>query len=369
MDEWSLAFYLNLMNYLAFSLIVCLFGDTSDQTVFSTVERFFYRGDFEQAAEMIEANLWTDESLWSEAGLLLELCGSGFSVPVSSISGEAFYPQSSIVSMSFSGLFQTEDSIRVILPVPSELPWQTFAGQPEIEVSGFDGEVVQSNGWLILSGLPLDSIQISFRQRVNLSPSGYPELSTPGFSEAMVPFPGESTLFDACLATETFWFGGDPVYREAVRLASGEPNPMRLLQRVVTYVATYFSGTDAISDNILLTSISELALAGELTNSLGGASLGASILRSWQIPAMVVPGRFGQSGEFGFLLATYVKPFGWMIISPYPEGFVSIGSFVLPEKASWFNGIPGVSFQAEYLGEDDLWYAIPINSGDFSKKA
>jgi len=356
------------MNYLAFSLIVCLFADSSDPTVLSTVERFFYRGDFEQAAEMIEANQWTDKSLWSEAGLLLELCGPGFLVPVSSISGDAFYSQSSIVSMSFSGLFQTDDSIRVILPVPTELPWQTFVGQPEIEVSGFDGEVVQSNGWLSLYGLPTDSIQVFLIQQVNMSPSGYPGIDAPGSSEAMVPFPGESDLFDKCLKTETFWFGDDQVYREAVRLASGEPNPMRLLQRVVTYVATYFSGTDAISDNILLTSISELALAGELTNSLGGASLGASILRNWQIPAMVVPGRFEQGREFGFLLASYVKPFGWMIVSPYPAGFVSTGNFVLPEKASWFNGIPGVSFQAEYLGEDNLWYAIPINSADFVYK-
>ncbi len=356
------------MNYLAFSLIVCLFGETSDQTVLATVERFFYRGDFEQAAEMIEANQWTDESLWSEAGLLLELCGPGFSVPISVISGDAFYPQSSIVSMSFSGLFQTEDSIRIILPIPSELPWQTFAAPPELEVSGFDGEVVQNKGWLILSGLPLDSVQISFRQQVNMSPSGYPEPSTPGFSEAMVPFPGESSLFDSCLETEYFWLGGDKVYMESVRLASGEPNPMRLLQRVVTYIVSYFSGTDMISDNILLTPVSELALSGELTNSLGGASLGVSILRSWQIPAMVVPGRFGQGREFGFLLASYVKPFGWMIVSPYPAGFVSTGSFVLPEKASWFNGIPGVAFQAEYLGEDNLWHAIPINSADFVYK-
>lgn len=354
------------MNYLAFSLIICLFADNPDQTVLSTVERFFYRGDFEQAAEMIQATNWIDKSLWSEAGLLLELCETGFTVPVSALRGEAFYSQYSIVSISFTGLFQTEDSIRIILPVPSELPWQTCMGQPELQVSGFDGEVIQSDGMLYLYGLPTDSVQVFFNQQVNAYPSPYAGADGAGSSEAMVPFPGESALFDTSLETEIFWLGGDLIYMEAVRLASGEPNPMSLVQRVITYLSAYFAGIDNISDSILLTPISELALAGELTNSLGGASLGASILRSWQIPAMVVPGRFGDDGEFGFLLATYVKPFGWMIISPYPEGFVAMGSYALPEKSSWFNGIPGVSWQAEFLAEGGLWFAVPIDSDDFS---
>ena len=354
------------MNNLALSLIVCLLADSSDPTVLSTVERFFYRGDYEQAAEMIEANLWTDEVLWSEAGLLLELCGSGFSVPTNPLTGNAFHLNSSVVSVSFSGFFQTEDSIRLALPVPSELPWQTSTIQHEPQFSGFVGEFYLDDGYLVLDGLPTGIVEVSALFEVEFSPEPCPVIDASGSEEAMVPFPGESDFLDQCLITDTYWAGSDRVYMEAVRLASREPNPLMLVERLKVYLYPYFANSDSITEKILLTPISDLALSGELNNSLGGSFLGASILRNWQIPAIVAPGCFGQSGEIGFILATYAKPFEWMIISPYPEGFVAFGSSHLPEKNSWFNGIPGVSFQAEFLGEDGLWHAVPVSSEDFS---
>ncbi|MCP4647983.1 MAG: hypothetical protein GY852_09680, partial [bacterium] len=163
-----------------------------------------------------------------------------------------------------------------------------------------------------------------------------------------------------------FWAGGDDVYLESTILAAGEPNPMRLIDRVITTVSVYYSHSEGISERVLLNPASEMALDGGMSNSFGGAALGAAILRRWQIPALVVPGNWSEEGYPGFLLATYVKPFGWMIISPYPRHFVALGSYDPPDSRGWFNGVAGISFQAEFLGSDSLWHAIPVNSPEFT---
>lgn len=355
-----------MINFIATILLCTFAAQSGDQTVLSTAERFFFRDDLQQAAALIDSHTWANESLWSRAGLLRELCDHGFSIDCPIMNQYASQQFNSSVSVSLTGEFQSGDSVRIFLPVPAELPWQTFTGTADISVSGIEGAFNTEGGWFVLQGRSSGSFEISVSQQVSVDPTIFPGANAHGSAEAMVPFPGEDPFLDRCLDTEVFWAGGDAVHMESSLLAAGEPNPMVLVERVIAAVSVFYRNSNSVVEQILLHPVSELTLQGEMQNSLGGASLGAAVLRRWQIPAIVVSGRWAETGSTGFLLAAYVKPFGWMIISPFPHGFTAMGSFDPPLVRSWFNGLSGITFHAEYMESDGLWHAIPVESPEFT---
>ncbi len=356
-----------IMISLIVTILLCTFvAQGDDQTVLSTSERFFYRHDYQQAADMIDAHNWSNSSLWSKAGLIRELCDGGWSIECPRMIPGNFHPLISFVSIVVGGEFSTGDSVRVIVPIPAGLPWQIPSGTPDIAVTGISGSVETAHGWLLLEGTASGAFEVTVSQQVEIDPQAFAGTNVPGSADAMVPFPGEDAYLDMCLNTDVFWCGEDAVYMESARLAAGEPNPMRLVQRVIDAVSDYYTASTPLNEQVLLYPSSGLTLQGELLNSMGGASLGAAVLRRWQIPALVVPGRWEETGSPGFLLAAYVKPFGWMVVSPCPRGFTALGSFDLPLMKSWFNGLAGITFQAEYLGSDGFWHAVPVNSPEFT---
>ncbi|MCD4706176.1 MAG: hypothetical protein K8S62_00380 [Candidatus Sabulitectum sp.] len=355
-----------MINSIATILFCTIAAQSGDQTVLSTAERFFYRHDYQQASDMIDSHSWTDNSFWSQAGLIRELCDGGWSIECPPMIPGNFHPLTSSVSIIVSGEFSTGDSVRVMVPIPAGLPWQIPSDTPDIAVTGISGSAETAHGWLLLEGRASGAFEIAVSQQVSIDPPPFAGVDVPGSADAMVPFPGEDTYLDTCLNTDAFWSGEDAVYMESVRLAAGEPNPMRLVRRVIDAVSDYYTGSIPVNEQVLLYPSSMMALQGELFNSMGGASLGAAVLRRWQIPALVVPGRWGTTGSPGFLLAAYVKPFGWMIVSPCPRGFTALGSFESPLLYSWFNGIGGITFQAEYLGSDGFWHAVPVDSPEFA---
>jgi len=351
----------------AAALLFCTFvAQSGDQTVLSAAERFFLQSDFIRASELIDSHIWSEDSVWSRAGLIRELCDGGWNVACPLMASSGVHPGSCSVRVSLTGEFSPGDSVRVFLPIPAELPWQFPAGTPSISLTGINGEVGVFQGWLFVSGEAAGSFEVTLHQMVDMNPCGFAGIDAPGVSEAMVPFPGEDPFTDRCLDTEVFWAGTDPVYLESVRLAAGEPNPMRLIQRIISRSAALYEACLPVNEQVLLRPASALALDNNLQNSMGAASLGASVFRRWQIPALAVPGRFGSDGAPGFLLAAYIKPYGWMVVSPFPEGFTAMGSFDPPPMKSWFNGISGISFQAEYRGDDGFWHAVPVNAQEFS---
>ena len=354
-----------MINSIA-TLMFCIFAAQSgDQTVLSTAERFFYSHEYQRAADMIDSHIWTDDSLWSEAGLIRELCDGGWSIECPVMAPGDFQPFKSIVTVSFTGEFQLGDSVRIIIPVPISLPWQIPSDPPVVTITGIAGSSESLQGWFELKGVSEGLFEIEISQEIMVTPPVFPGVDAPGNDDAMVPFPGEDAFLDRCLDTTVFWAGGDAVYMKSSVLAAREPNPMRLVERVIDDVSVYFSSSNPVTEQALLYPLSDLALQNEMFNSAGGASLGAAVLRRWQIPALVIPGFRGNNGSPGFLLATYVKPFGWMVISSYPDGFVALGTFDPPNMKSWFNGLPGVTFQAEYLGTDGFWHAVPFDSPEF----
>ena len=356
-----------MINLLVSTLLCTQLAASGDQTVLATAERFFYREDFQQASELIDLHVWMDNSLWKQAGLIRELCSSGLSIECSALPETDINPVSNSISVRLSGEFQSGDSVRIILPVPAELPWQQLDTTPYISFSGFSiGTEEESNGWLTITGRSTGLFEIELTRSVVVNPPLFPGSDAAGIDDATLPFPGEDPFLDSCLSTDLFWVGGDIVYLESVALATAEPNPMRLVERVISSIAPYFSSSSDFTNQILVRPVSEMTLEGEMSNSLGAASLGAALLRRLQIPAIVVPGYWGVDGSPGFLLATYVKPFGWMVISPYPAGFTATGSFDPPECNSWFNGIPGITFHAEYLGNDGFWHAVRVDSPEFT---
>ncbi len=355
-----------MINSIATILLCTFAAQSGDQTVLATAERLFYNGDFQQAADMIDSRSWIDNSLWSKAGLIRELCNGGWSVLYPALPQGSLQPFNSMVSISLSGEFQRGDSVRVLIPIPVELPWQFPLESPDINVTGISGSVEASQGWLILEGVSEGVFEVSLSQTVSVIPSGFVGVDTSGSSEAMVPFPGEDPFLDRCLDTDVFWVGGDAIYMKSAVLAAGEPNPIRLVNRIIDAVSVFYGNSDPVTEQVLLKPVSELAIRDEMFNSMSGAALGAAILRRWQIPALVVPGYWSDPGARGFLLATFVKPFGWMVISPWPDGFTALGGFDPPHMRSWFNGIAGITFQAEYLGSNGFWYAVPVDSPEFS---
>ncbi|MCK5841682.1 MAG: hypothetical protein KAH31_05920 [Candidatus Sabulitectum sp.] len=355
-----------MINSIATVLLCTFAAQSGDQTVLSTAERFFFRDDFQQAAALIDSHTWVNESLWSRAGLFRELCDEGFSIECPVMNQYASQQFNTSVSILLTGEFQTGDSVRIILPVAVELPWQTFAETADVSFSGIEGAFNTEGGWLVLQGRSSGFFEISVSQQVSIDPTTFPGVISPGSEEAMVPYPGEDSFLDRCLDTDVFWAGGDALHLESSLLAAGEPNPMVLVARVIDAVSVFYRNSNSVVEQILLYPVSELTLQNQMQNSLGGASLGAAVLRRWQIPALVVPGRWGEQGSSGFLLAAYVKPFGWMVISPFPQGFTAMGSFDPPAVHSWFNGLSGITFHAEYLGSDGLWHAIPVESSEFT---
>ncbi len=355
-----------MINSIATVLLCTFAAQSGDQTVLSTAERFFFRDDFQQTADLIDSHTWVTESLWSRAGLLRELCDHGFNIQCPVMNQYASRQFNSSVSVSLAGEFQSGDSVRIILPVPAELPWQTFTETVDISISGIEGAFNTEGGWLVLQGRSSGPFEIRVSQQVSVDPTTFPGINAPGSAEAMVPFPGEDPFLDRCLDTEVFWAGGDAVHMESSLLAAGEPNPMVLVERVIDAVSVFYRISNSAVEQILLYPVSELTLQGEMQNSLGVAFLWSAVLRRWQIPALVVPGRWEETGSTGFLLAAYVKPFGWMVISPYPQGFTAMGSFDPPAVRSWFNGLSGITFHAEYMESDGLWHAIPVDSPEFT---
>ncbi len=355
-----------MINSIVTILFCLLVADSSNQTVLSAAERFFFRNDYQQAAEMIDGCEWSDQLLWNRAGLLRDLCDGGWSMDCPLMGLGSFQPFKTSVSIHFSGEFQPGDSVSIVLPIPSVLPWQTAEGPPEIEIVGISGSSSISNGWLELNGVSEGAFEIEFSQDVSVIPFSFTISTLSSTDEAMVPFPGEDPFLDSCLDTEVFWAGDDPVYIKATVLAANEPNPVRLLGRVMDEISILYSSATPLTEQILFFPLSELALRGEIMNSASAASLGAALLRRLQIPSLVVPGRMIGNGDIGFLLAAYVKPFEWMVVSPYPLGFTSFGSLHPPIMKSWFNGVSGITFHAEYLADNGLWHSIPFNSPSFT---
>ncbi len=355
-----------MMGMLITILLCTSASESTDQTVLSTAERLFFQDDFQQCAEMIDLHSWTDGALWSRAGLIRELCDTEWRVECPVMTADGYSPYTSTVNISVSGELSPGDSVRVVVPVPAELPWQTPSGDASVLFTGISGSSEVSDGWLTVEGVSEGTFAVVFNQQVVVDPPPWPGVHASGYEEAMVPFPGEDPFLDSCLSTDVFWAGGDAVYMASVMLAAGVPNPMELVEVVIDFISDYYRDTFPATQQILVYPASELAIQNKMFNSFTGAAAGAAFLRRWQIPAMAVPGYWDGTGYSGFVLACYIKPFGWMIVSPLPGGFTATGSMEPPAVRSWFNGLPGISCYAEYLDEDDLWHAIPANSPEFS---
>ncbi len=205
-------------------------------------------------------------------------------------------------------------------------------------------------------------VEVVISHGVSVSYMPFQGREAPGIEEAMVYFPGEDPFMDSCMDTSVFWSGGDMVYMESVRLARGEPNPMRLAALLKDHLEGFFHGSDPVNESILLTPAATLALEGELNNSVGGGFLGAAILRNWQIPSLAVPGRFGGGQHAGCALFVNVVPFGWMALSPVPPDFIAIGAAEPPEARSWHSGVPGITVYAELKRDNGFWSAVPAGS-------
>jgi hypothetical protein len=356
-----------IMTSVLVTILLCTsFSGSDDRTVLTTAERFFFQNDVQQCSNMIDSHPWVDAALWSRAGLIRELCDSGWSIDCPVMMADGYRTFTSAVSIAFSGVFNPGDSVRVTVPVPAVLPWQTPLGVPDVLFTGISGLAEVSGGWISVAGVSEGVFSITVSQQVEVDPPAYVGARAHGSEEAMVPFPGEDPFLDSCLNTDAFWAGGDAVYMESVSLAAGTPNPMELLQRVIDFVSGYYRDSFPVTEQILLYPVSELAIQNKMFNSFTGAAAGAAILRRWQIPALAIPGYWNGVGLSGFALAAFIKPFGWMIVSPVPRGFTALGSMKPPDVKSWFNGVPGVSCHAEYLGEDGFWYAVPVNTPEFT---
>lgn len=344
---------------------MCQSSETpEDALVLATSERLFLNGNPEAAAEMISSHSWFPDSIWSRAGLILELCRGGFSHPMPPMVDSGAGGFSALVETRVRGSFTPGDSLRLLVPVPAELPWQQTSVAQGADVRGLSGLSSSHPGWLVVEGVVTGGVEVSVSHRVSASSIPFQGREAPGVEEAMVYFPGEDPFMDSCMDTSVFWSGGDMVYMESVRLARGEPNPMMLAALLKDHLEGFFHGSAPVEETILLTPAATLALRGELNNSAGGAFLGAAILRNWQIPSLPVPGRFSGGQDAGCALLVNVVPFGWMALSPLPAGFTAMGTAEPPEARSWHSGVPGLTVYAESKGEDGFWTAVPAGSTD-----
>ena len=343
-------------------LLLILFCRGGDETVLATAERLYHNGDLETAAEIISSHVWSSDSLWSRAGLFLQLCTEGLSLTLEPIQGETVYNFHGDVRVEVECSFSCGDSLRLYIPVPSELPWQIHSERAEISVRGIQQYSVLSSGWLLLEGVSQGQISAVFSVPVTASCDLFAGSGAAEDSDAMVFYPGEDPFMDSCLDEHVFWAGGDIVYLESVSLARAEPNPIMLIERVRDRIAGFSLGTDPVDQRILLTPASELCLTGEMDNSAGGVLLAAAILRRLQIPALAVPGRFNLGRSSGYVLFVHVKPFGWMILSPVPGDFIAFGTPEPPPVRSWSWGVPGLTVYAESQNSDFLWSALSPDS-------
>ena len=311
---------------------------------------------------MISSHQWTSDSLWSRAGLLGELSVNGYSVETDPIQGDAVYDVQGVVRVEISCSFSPGDSLRLFVPVPSDLPWQVLTGDPEVSLTGLQEYSIFSSGWLLLEGISQGEISSVFSVPVRASCGVFNGSEVPGVEDAMVCFPGEDTFMDSCLDQNVFWSGGDRVYLESVSLARGEPNPMRLLERARNRIAGVCSGSDPVDQSILIVPGAELALQGKMDNSVGGVLLAAAILRRWQIPAVAAPGRFNGGVSAGYVLFVHVKPFGWMTLSPVPGDFIAFGTSEPPPVRSWPWGVPGLTVYAESQNSSSFWRSLSRDS-------
>lgn len=315
-------------------------------------------GDREAALQMIESIPWTVDSLWSRAGLIGQLCTDSFSVELPAMTSASAGNRRFEIHIKYRLFVPGADSVRILLPVPQELPWQYSSGDIDMEVNGLNGDSRTYPGWLEFSGIQEDTVTVFLSGLVTTVNNPYPGANVTGVEDAMVCYPGEDPFIDSCLDLLEGWTGGDRIYVESVTLARGEPNPMRLAERVLDRISEEFSVPGEIDERILLTPESELALQGELSGSAAGAFLGAAIIRRWQIPALPVTGAYNGGSSSGYALYLHVKPFQWMSLSPVPEDFVALGSVSAPEMRSWPWGVPGLAAIAEYRGEDCRWHAV-----------
>lgn len=343
-------------------LLLFLICQTGDETVLSTAERLFHSGSLDAASEMISSHQWSSDSLWSRAGLIRELCIDCFSMTPDPIQGESVYDYQCMVRVGINCSFNPGDSLRLLVPVPSELPWQTLSDDPEISVNGIQEYHFLTSGWLLIEGVSQGDISADFSVPVRASCGVFTGSEVAGVEDAMVCFPGEDPFMDSCLDRSVFWSGGDRVYLESVSLAAGEPNPMRLLDRVRDRVTGFSMGTVPLDQSILLVPAAELALEGKMNNSAGGVILAAALLRRWQIPAMAAPGRFDGGLSAAYVLFVHVKPFGWMTLSPVPGDFVAFGTPEPPPVRSWPWGVPGLTVFAEYQNSDSFWSSLSPDS-------
>lgn len=344
---------------------MCQSSETpEDALVLATSERLFLNGNPEAAAEMISSHSWSPDSIWSRAGLILELCRGGFSHPMPPMNSSDTVGFTALVETRVRGSFTPGDSLRLLVPVPAELPWQQTSVAQGADVRGLSGASSSRPGWLVVEGVAAGEVEVAISHEVSVSSTPFQGTEAPGIEEAMVYFPGEDPFMDSCMDTSVFWSGGDMVYMESVRLARGEPNPMMLAALLKDHLERFFHGSAPVEETILLTPAATLALRGELNNSAGGAFLGAAILRNWQIPSLPVPGRFSGGQDAGCALFVNVVPFGWMALSPLPAGFTAMGTAEPPEARSWHSGVPGLTVYAESKGEDGFWTAVPAGSTD-----
>ncbi len=355
----SLLEYLWSMLYLMISFLLCQSGE---ETAAATAERLFHQGSIDMAADLVNSTGWETQELWNRAGLILEMCGEGFSVELS-------VPTDPSVE-AFSGEYRVEaacstcsgDSLRLAVPVPSSLPWQT-AEAPRVFIQGLEGGFTGDSGWVVIEGVSSGLVSVVISAEFRRESEGFPGREAAGADDALLAYPGEDPFLDRCL-----WPGGpasehDGIYLESVTLARGEPNPMGLLERCQARISPLIQGSMPVDWRILDSHPAVLALEGSMDNSAGAVYLGVSILRRWGIPAYAAPGRFAEGSQGCFVLFAHVKPFGWMALTPVPGDFVVLGSQYHPRMRSWPSGVPGLTAYGETRSPDGLWSAIPAGSG------
>ncbi len=351
-------FYLCSMVFLILFILLCQPGE---ETAAATAERLFHQGSRDMASDLVNSTDWETQELWNRAGLILELCGEGFSM-------ELAVPSDSPASV-FSGEYRAEascstgtgDSLRLAVPVPSSLPWQS-AGVPSVSIEGLEGSYAEESGWVIIEGLSSGLVSVGISVEFCREVESFPGREAPGAADALLAYPGEDPFLDRCLELGGPSSRDDGIYLESVSLARGEPNPIGLVERCISRISPLIQGRMPVDWRILDSHPGVIALNGSLENSAGAVYLGVSILRRWGIPSYAAPGRFSGGSAACFALFAHVKPFGWMALTPVPGDFAILGTQFHPPMSSWPSGVPGLTVYGETKPSGGLWRAIPAGS-------
>jgi len=346
------------MIYFILSILLCQSGD---ETAAATAERLFHQGSWDMASDLVNSTDWKTQELWNRAGLILELCGEGFSF-------ELAVPPERPATL-FSGDYRAEvscstgygDSLRLAVPIPSSLPWQS-ADTPRVSMEGLEGSFAEDSGWVIIEGLSSGLVSVSIAAEFRREAESFPGREATGADDALLAYPGEDPFLDRCLELGGPSSRDDGIYLESVSLARGEPNPMGLVERCVSRISPLIQGRMPVDWRILDSHPAVMALEGSLDNSAGAVYLGVSILRRWGIPAYAAPGRFAEGSEGCFVLFAHVKPFGWMALTPVPGDLAVLGTQFHPPVSSWPSGVPGLTVYGETKPSGGLWSAIPAGS-------